>query len=236
MKVKFVPQNVEFEIKPGESVMHVAQDHGLYIKSVCKGVPSCAECRCRVVEGEHNVLPPNSEELSLIGTGHFIDHRRLSCQLKCFGDITVDLTEQIEKQQLGGKKSKGTLTKDDRVEEQHAIRSNEGRERVDRDSGAEEPDTTDETGGTHETEKREQTRPPQRQSQPRGPQKPGQPQPARGGAQRDPTRNQNRGPQVEGVKGGEGGGKRRRRRRGGRGGGGAGGENGGSGDGSGPRS
>ena len=98
MKVKFAPQNVEFEIKPGESVMHVAQDNGLYIKSVCKGVPSCAECRVRILEGDHNVLSPGSEELSLIGTGHFIDRRRLSCQLKCFGDITVDLSEQLEKQ------------------------------------------------------------------------------------------------------------------------------------------
>lgn len=124
MKVKFVPQNVEFEIRPGESVMHVAQDHGLYIKSVCKGVPSCAECRVRVVDGEHNVLQPGSEELSLIGTGHFIDQRRLSCQLKCFGDITIDMTEQIAKQQglMGGQKKKRLSIKDDRIEDA-AIRS-----------------------------------------------------------------------------------------------------------------
>lgn len=124
MKVKFVPQNVEFEIEAGKSVMHAAQDHGLYIKSVCKGVPSCAECRVRVVEGEHNVMPPGSEELSLIGSGHFIDRRRLSCQLKCFGDITVDMTEQIQKEQglLMGRKRKSAL-KDDRVEEAVARRS-----------------------------------------------------------------------------------------------------------------
>lgn len=125
MKVKFVPQNVEFEIKPGESVMHVAQDNGLYVKSVCKGVPSCAECRVRVIEGEHNVLPPGSEELALIGTGHFIDRRRLSCQLKCFGDITVDMTEQLEKQKSfdDGRKQKKTSVQDDRVEEESPIRS-----------------------------------------------------------------------------------------------------------------
>lgn len=124
MKVKFVPQNVEFEIRPGESVMHVAQDHGLYIKSVCKGVPSCAECRVRVVDGEHNVLQPGPEELSLIGTGHFIDQRRLSCQLKCFGDITIDMTEQIAKEQglIGGQKMKRLSIKDDRIEDA-AIRS-----------------------------------------------------------------------------------------------------------------
>lgn len=99
MKVKFVPQNIECEIKPGESVLHVAQDNGIYVKSVCRGVPSCAECRVRVIEGEDNVTPPASSELALIGTGHFIDRRRLSCQLRCFGDITVDMTEQIEKEE-----------------------------------------------------------------------------------------------------------------------------------------
>ena len=52
----------------------------------------------RVVEGESNVLPPATKELSLIGTGYFIDQRRLSCQLKCFGDVTIDLSEQLEKQ------------------------------------------------------------------------------------------------------------------------------------------
>jgi ferredoxin len=125
MKVKFVPQNVEFEIKAGQSVMHLAQDHGLYIKSVCKGVPSCAECRVRVVEGEHNVLPPGAEELALIGTGHFIDRRRLSCQLKCFGDIVVDMSEQIAKEQglIGGRKSKTKAIKDDRIEDAYAIRA-----------------------------------------------------------------------------------------------------------------
>ena len=97
MKVKFVPQNVEVEIKPNESVLHVAQSHGVHIQSICKGVPSCTECRIRVVEGEFNVFPPNQKEITLIGNSYFVDHRRLSCQLKCFGDITIDLTEQVEK-------------------------------------------------------------------------------------------------------------------------------------------
>lgn len=125
MKVKFVPQNLEFDIKPGQSVMHVAQDNNLYVKSVCKGVPNCAECRVRIIDGEHNVLPPGSDELALIGTGHFIDRRRLSCQLKCFGDITVDMTEQVAKQQglISGQKKKKLAVKDDRIEDVHAIRS-----------------------------------------------------------------------------------------------------------------
>ncbi|MES2855919.1 MAG: 2Fe-2S iron-sulfur cluster-binding protein [Bdellovibrionota bacterium] len=222
MKVKFVPQNIECEIKPGQSVMHVAQDNGIYIKSVCKGVPSCAECRVRIIDGEHNVLPPGSEELSLIGTGHFIDRRRLSCQLKCFGDITVDMNEQIAKEQgLIGKKSKRIHAKDDRVEEAVARRS---------------PDVGD-TEPLHTGEAPSQTQVPQkpRDQKPRDhkraersafqadpePKRHGNPPPPKG--EQGPDRNEGR--------------KSRRRRRGKGGGGGAGAAGGGtSASGSGPGS
>lgn len=101
MKVKFLPQGIELEIQPNQTVMDLAHRNGIFIKSICNGVPNCAECRVKLVEGEYNVLPPSSKELSLIGSGHFIDQRRLSCQLYCFGDITVDLTEQEKKENEG---------------------------------------------------------------------------------------------------------------------------------------
>lgn len=122
MKVKFVPQNVECEIRPGQSVLHVAQDNNIHIKSVCRGVPSCAECRVKIVEGEYNVIPPSAQELSLIGTAWFVDRRRLSCQLRCFGDITVDLTEQIERESAG-KKPRGKYNKDE-MQESRAVLGN----------------------------------------------------------------------------------------------------------------
>jgi ferredoxin len=101
MKVKFVPQEVEFEIKPGQTVMDLAHEKGIPVRSTCNGMPSCAECRVRVTDGDWNVNPPSRKELSLIGTGYYIDQRRLSCQMLCFGDITVDTTEQIEKEAEG---------------------------------------------------------------------------------------------------------------------------------------
>ncbi len=113
MKIKFIPQNVEVDLDPNKSIMRIAQENNLFIKSVCNGLPSCAECRVQIEEGEHNVLPPTSEELSLIGTGHFVDRRRLSCQLKCFGPMVIDLAEQVEKEKLGGnKRPQGHLRKD----------------------------------------------------------------------------------------------------------------------------
>lgn len=150
MKVKFVPQNVEFEIKPGESVMHLAEDNGIYVKSVCRGVPSCAECRVKIVEGETNVFAPVAAELGLIGSGWFIDRRRLSCQLQCIGDVTVDMTEQIAKQQglIGGRKAKAAKAIGDRVEDEIVIRDTSASgNRRDRDEDDEEDQKPDSNPG-----------------------------------------------------------------------------------------
>ena len=228
MKVKFLPQNVEFEIKPGESVMHVAQDHGLYIKSVCKGVPSCAECRVRVLDGEHNVLPPASDELSLIGTGHFIDRRRLSCQLKCFGDISVDMTEQIAKENgvLVGRKKKLAI-KDDRVEQAVARRSEEPGDSEETpeagdplsapaEAGPQSQSRRDSRSGAGDRGPRSSDRRPRENrgasNQTQSPSRPGgssEPQ-----QRRSPQPSSAQSPAHSQDSGGEGGGKRRRRRRG----------------------
>lgn len=107
MKVKFLPTGKEIEATPNKSLLQLCNENQVEIKSICKGVPSCAECRIKIVEGEHNVLPPSKAEISLIGSNYFIDQRRLSCQVRCFGDITVDLTEQIERAEIQTKKVRG---------------------------------------------------------------------------------------------------------------------------------
>lgn len=110
MKIKFLPQNIEVEGSPDKSLLQIASENHLEIRSICKGVPSCAECRVRITKGESNVLPPNKAELNLIGTNYFIDGRRLSCQVHCYGDVTVDLTEQVEKSESQTKKIRGFRT------------------------------------------------------------------------------------------------------------------------------
>lgn len=107
MKIKFLPQNVEVEGNPNKTLLQIATENKLEIRSICKGVPSCAECRVRITEGGSNVLPPSKPELNLIGSSYYIDGRRLSCQVHCFGDVTVDLTEQVERIETQSKKIRG---------------------------------------------------------------------------------------------------------------------------------
>lgn len=118
MKIKFVPSGQEIDVDPNKTLLKLCTENQIEIRSICKGVPSCAECRVRVVAGENNVLPPNQAELNLIGTSYFLDGRRLSCQVRCFGNITVDLTEQIERQDNPNKKVRGFRSAQKSVETQ----------------------------------------------------------------------------------------------------------------------
>ena len=101
MKLKFIPQNVEVDVDSSKTVLEVSRELGLNIQSSCNGMCSCGDCRVFVREGEANLLLPSGKELKLIGQGHYMDQRRLACQLYCFGDVVVDLSEQKERTNQG---------------------------------------------------------------------------------------------------------------------------------------
>ena len=124
-KVKFLPQKIELDAPSDKSVMDIALEKDIPIQSSCKGMAICGECRVFILEGENQVLPPTSKELALIGQGHYIDQRRLSCQLFCYGKVTIDLKEQLEKSEAQ-KFSKTFLKKikKENVEKMHSIRDN----------------------------------------------------------------------------------------------------------------
>jgi 2Fe-2S ferredoxin len=111
MKIKFLPSNIEIDVDPSKSLLQLAVENGVKIKSVCGGIASCSECRVRIVEGENSVPEPSKAELNVIGTSYYIDGRRLACQVRCFGSVTVDLTEQLNKTDTQ-KKVRGFKQKD----------------------------------------------------------------------------------------------------------------------------
>ena len=111
MKIKFMPQNIEVDVDPSKSLLKIAQQNGIKIKSICGGIASCGECRVKIIEGDNSIPEPGKPELNMIGTSYFLDGRRLSCQVHCFGSVTVDLTEQVNKVDTQ-KKVRGFRSKD----------------------------------------------------------------------------------------------------------------------------
>lgn len=107
MKVKFLPQDKEFEIDSNESVLDLAKREGIFIKYLCNGQASCVECRVRVTKGEHNVVSPNAKEISQIGSMYYVDNRRLACQLRCFGDVEIDTSDHVGKEGTTVKRARG---------------------------------------------------------------------------------------------------------------------------------
>lgn len=107
MKIRLHPINKEIEGDSNRSLLQLCHDNKVELKSLCKGVPSCAECRVRILAGDANVIPPNKAELSLIGTSYYIDGRRLACQIRAFGDISVDITEHLKEDDTTNKKIRG---------------------------------------------------------------------------------------------------------------------------------
>lgn len=106
-KVTFVPQNIEMELSPERTLLQGALDKQVDIKSICKGKLICAECRVKIVEGDQNCVPPSSAELGVLGSAWHLEGQRLACQVRCFGDIKVDLTEQIKRDETNKKKIRG---------------------------------------------------------------------------------------------------------------------------------
>lgn len=116
MKVKFLPQNVELKITDEQSVMELAHKNNIRIRSVCNGRSSCGACVVHVKEGEENLLPPTQKEQSIIGTGFFLDQKRLACQLKCFGDVTVD-TGNVESKFVENSSTDGVCLVEEEMKE-----------------------------------------------------------------------------------------------------------------------
>ncbi len=107
MKIRFEPHNVEVDLDPAKTLLQIAQENKIPVKSLCKGTLTCGECRIKILEGENNILPPSKAEMTLLGTNYFIDHRRFACQVRCFGKVVIDASEQVQRQETQSKKLRG---------------------------------------------------------------------------------------------------------------------------------
>lgn len=88
-----LPEGKKITIDEDTPVMEALRDEGIYIKSSCGGVASCSDCVVKVVFGADHCNPAPFEETRMLGNVFHITKERLSCQLKCEGDLTIDISK-----------------------------------------------------------------------------------------------------------------------------------------------
>lgn len=92
-KVSFWPDGEAFTIDEDTSLLKALKDKDIYVKSSCGGVGSCGDCVIKVHTGENNLTPPTFAEIKLLGNVFHITKERLSCQITCKGNVTIDISK-----------------------------------------------------------------------------------------------------------------------------------------------
>ena len=110
-KITCLPDNVEFSVAEGESILAAALRANISHAHACGGLARCSTCRVRVLEGPEHCSERTEAENALAAPLRFGSDVRLACQTKVSGDIrlrrlVVDdldlaVASQLAKEHLG---------------------------------------------------------------------------------------------------------------------------------------
>ena len=90
VSVRFVNEDREVEAAVGDSILELAEKHGIAIDHACGGVCACSTCHVHVVEGLDTCnASTDAEEDMLDNAPGLDDSSRLSCQ--CIPNGTAEV-------------------------------------------------------------------------------------------------------------------------------------------------
>ena len=105
-QVCFTPSGRQFKGEFGDTLLQVAQDAGVAIRSLCGGYGQCHQCWIEVSEGDHSKFgvkcePDNISALTrlekqLINDNPNYKGKRLACQSCILGDLVIDVPEESQ--------------------------------------------------------------------------------------------------------------------------------------------
>ena len=105
-QVCFTPSGRQFKGEFGNTLLQVAQDAGVAIRSLCGGYGQCHQCWIEVSEGEHPKFgvkcePENVSALTRLERQLIVDNpsykgKRLACQSCIQGDLVIDVPEESQ--------------------------------------------------------------------------------------------------------------------------------------------
>jgi uncharacterized 2Fe-2S/4Fe-4S cluster protein (DUF4445 family) len=105
-QIYFTPSGLKYRSEQGETLLQVAQDAGVAIRSLCGGYGQCHQCWVEISEGKHskfgvdckakNVSGITSIERQLIADNPRYKGKRLACQTCIQGDLVIDVPEESQ--------------------------------------------------------------------------------------------------------------------------------------------
>jgi uncharacterized 2Fe-2S/4Fe-4S cluster protein (DUF4445 family) len=105
-QICFTPSGLKYRSEQGETLLQVAQDAGVAIRSLCGGYGQCHQCWVEISEGKHskfgveckaeNVSRLTSLERQLIADNPNYKGKRLACQTCIQGDLVIDVPEESQ--------------------------------------------------------------------------------------------------------------------------------------------
>ena len=88
----------------GSTLLSTLSGKSVFLPSACGGGGTCAQCKCKVLEGGGDVLPT---EVGHLSRSEQKDHVRLGCQVKVKQDMRIEIPEEI----FGIKKWEATVVR-----------------------------------------------------------------------------------------------------------------------------
>lgn len=79
-------------VPAGGKLLNTLADAGIYLSSACGGGGTCAQCKCKVIEGGGSMLPTEAGHFT---RGQAREHWRLSCQVAVKQDMKIEVEPEF---------------------------------------------------------------------------------------------------------------------------------------------
>lgn len=79
-------------VPAGGKLLTTLADAGIFLSSACGGGGTCAQCKCKVLEGGGSMLPTEAGHFT---RGQAKDHWRLSCQVAVKQDMKIEIDPEF---------------------------------------------------------------------------------------------------------------------------------------------
>jgi 2Fe-2S ferredoxin len=91
-KIKFLPADIEVDVREGTTILDAALDANVNINHNCGGNCACSTCHVFIEEGLQTLKPMTEDEEDMLDEAEGLtDRSRLACQCKVTADLVVKI-------------------------------------------------------------------------------------------------------------------------------------------------